>query len=150
MTTPACRNNAPLQVYERSARLNCVVAPSPLLRLLLLLAAFLAVLLIWLCELPLFLSWFFSALVLVYTLIEWRRVRALKGVLSTRERKWFWCREGQGKREFQFVGELVLWRWLVVINGRDAFGHSLRLVLARDMLEAGDWRRLQVALRFSR
>ncbi|GAB2881732.1 hypothetical protein GCM10027180_09690 [Microbulbifer echini] len=74
----------------------------------------------------------------------------MTGVLSTRERRWFWRSTGGEEREFQFRGELLLWRWLVVIHGRDQTGVPLRLVLARDALVRDDWRRLQAALRFSR
>ncbi|AWF82123.1 hypothetical protein BTJ40_15500 [Microbulbifer sp. A4B17] len=130
--------------------MSCAVAPSSLLLLLLLLIAFLAILLIWLCNLPLLLSGIASLLVVIYVWGEWRRMKTVRGHLSTRERRWFWRPDGAENREFQFVGELVLWSWLVVINGRDGGGRRLRLVLARDMLAPQDWRRLQVALRCSR
>ncbi|WNZ55070.1 protein YgfX [Microbulbifer sp. EKSA008] len=150
MTTPDSRNSSTPPLYERSARLSCVVAPSFLLHLLLLLITFLAILLVWLCNLPLVLSGLASLFVMVYAGIEWRRVKTVSGHLSTRERRWFWHPDGADRREFQFVNELVLWSWLVVINGRDRAGRRLRLVLAKDMLAPQDWRRLQVALRYSR
>ncbi|WP_444943857.1 protein YgfX [Microbulbifer sp. ZKSA006] len=150
MTTPDSRNSPALLLYERSARLNCAVAPSSLLLLLLLLIAALAVLLIWLCNLPPPLSVLASLLVVIYAWIELRRLKAVRGHLSTRERRWFWRADGLENREFHFAGELVLWSWLMVINARDRAGRRLRLVLARDMLAPQDWRRLQVALRYSR
>lgn len=66
------------------------------------------------------------------------------------ERRWFWRGESDEEREFEFCGELVLLQWLLVIRGRDQAGAPLRLVLARDALNGDDWRRLQVALRYSR
>ncbi len=72
------------------------------------------------------------------------------GILSTHERRWFWRGANGEEREFEFCGELVLWQWLLVIRGRDQAGATLHLVLARDALNRDDWRRLQVALRYSR
>ncbi|AMX02261.1 hypothetical protein A3224_06385 [Microbulbifer thermotolerans] len=126
------------------------MAPSRLLFSLLLLTLLQALALLWWCRLPLYLFLPAVALVLIYMGFEYRRLRSMSGVLSTRERRWFW-REGDGvESEFTLRGELVLWRWLIVINGRDLRGRRLRLVLARDSMHGDDWRRLQVALRFSR
>nr|WP_277611036.1 protein YgfX [Microbulbifer celer] len=85
----------------------------------------------------------------VVVIAEYRRLNAISGRLTTRERRWFW-RQGGLQREFQFRGELVLWRWLIVINGRDLDGRRVQLVLARDSVSGDDWRRLQAALRYSR
>ncbi|WP_152452592.1 protein YgfX [Microbulbifer sp. THAF38] len=150
MTTPVCSSNSPPQYYERSARLSCVVARSSLLHLFLLLATGQAVLLLWLCDLPLWLFWLSLLLVCVYAFLEKRRLGRMVGVISTRERRWFWRGESDEEREFEFCGELVLLQWLLVIRGRDQAGAPLRLVLARDALNGDDWRRLQVALRYSR
>ncbi|MGL6159983.1 protein YgfX [Microbulbifer sp.] len=149
MTTPDYSSSYPAYL-ERSARLTCAVAPSRFLFALLLLIAAQALLLLWWCRLPWFLLLPAALLVLVYTAFEWRRLRRVRGLLSTRERRWFWRRAGGVEREFEFSGELVLWSWLVVINGCDLRGRRLRLVLARDSMDGGDWRRLQVALRYSR
>mgnify|MGYP006965304134 CR=1 FL=1 len=81
--------------------------------------------------------------------LEFRRLSRMAGEISTREHRWFW-RRGSERREFTFCGELVIWRWLIVINGRDLDGRRLRLVFGRDSASADDWRRLQVALRYSR
>lgn len=150
VTTPVCRNRHGFGNFERSARLSCVAASSPLLLILLLLVALQAVLLLWLCELPPWLFWGALPLVFVYAALEKCRLGRMAGRLSTRERRWYWRERGGEEREFRFCGELVLWRWLLVINGRDRQGRRLRLVLARDALHADDWRRLQVALRYSR
>ncbi|MFA0791133.1 protein YgfX [Microbulbifer echini] len=150
MTTPDFRNSQSPQYFERSARLSCAVASSPFLLLFLLVAVIQAALLLWLCQLPPWLFWSALLLVLIYALLERGRLRRMTGVLSTRERRWFWRSTGGEEREFQFRGELLLWRWLVVIHGRDQTGVPLRLVLARDALVRDDWRRLQAALRFSR
>ncbi len=100
------------------------------------------------------LSWGLVALmipaILVFSLFEWRRLLRSSGRLSTAERHWYWQVKGGAKREFRFSGELTLWRWLIVINGRDLGGRRIRLVLCRDGADADDWRRLLVALRYSR
>ncbi|MCO1334934.1 hypothetical protein MO867_11350 [Microbulbifer sp. OS29] len=130
--------------------MSCVVASSLLLPCLLYTTALLAVSLLWLCVLPYFLFWPSTLFILIYARLESRRIKSARGLLATRERRWFWRPQGGEVSEFHFVGELVLWRWLVVINGRDTQGRSLRLVLARDAMVSADWRRLQVALRYSR
>ncbi|MFD1216267.1 protein YgfX [Microbulbifer celer] len=154
MTTPACRNNpshqnAPRAHPERSARLSCNLAPSLLLRGLLALAALQSITFLALAGLPpgVFVLLLVAATVVV--IAEYRRLNAISGRLTTRERRWFW-RQGGLQREFQFRGELVLWRWLIVINGRDLDGRRVQLVLARDSVSGDDWRRLQAALRYSR
>lgn len=149
MTTPGSSSSYPAYL-ERSARLNCAVAPSRFLFVLLLLIAAQALLLLWWCRLSWFLLSPAALLVLAYTALEWRRLRCVQGLLSTRERRWFWRPKGGVEGEFEFSGELVLWSWLLVINGRSLRGRRLRLVLARDCMDADDWRRLQVALRYSR
>ncbi|WP_346836846.1 protein YgfX [Microbulbifer sp. SAOS-129_SWC] len=138
------------QTIERSARLSCVVAPSRYLAIFLCLATVQALVLLWLCRLPLLPLAVLLVAVLLCGTFEWRRLRRQCGTLSTRERRWFW-RDGDGaEREFEFCGELVLWTQLLVINGRFVSGGDLRLVLARDSVHADDWRRLQAALHFSR
>ncbi|MFC6632162.1 protein YgfX [Microbulbifer taiwanensis] len=149
MTTQASRSSYP-QFLERSARLTCAVAPSRLLFILLLLIALQALSLLWWCRLPLYLFLPAVLLVLIYAAFEWRRLHAVRGWLGTRERRWFWQAADGEQREFEFQGELVLWRWLLVINGRDLQGRRLRMVLARDSVGRDDWRRLQAALRYSR
>ncbi|MBB3060274.1 protein YgfX [Microbulbifer rhizosphaerae] len=149
MTTPDYSSSYPAY-FERSARLTCAVAPSRFLFALLLLIAAQALLLLWWCRLPWFLLLPATLLVLVYSAYEWRRLRRVRGLLSTRERRWFWRQEDDVEREFEFSGELVLWSWLIVINGCDPRGRRLRLVLAWDSLDTDDWRRLLVALRYSR
>lgn len=149
MTTQVSKSSSP-QFLERSARLTCVVAPSRLLFLLLILVVLQALALLWWCRLPLYLFLPAALLVLIYAGFEWRRLKSMRGALSTRERRWFWQVGGGEQREFEFRGELVLWRWLIVINGRDLQERRLRLVLARDSMDSDDWRRLQGALRFSR
>lgn len=126
------------------------MAPSRFLFVLLLLIAAKALLLLWWCRLPWFLLLPAALLVVAYTAFEWRGLRRVRGLLSTRERRWFWLQEGGVEREVEFSGELVLWSWLIVINGCDPRGRRLRLVLAWDSLDADDWRRLLVALRYSR
>lgn len=128
----------------------CDLAPSRLLPIGLLLISIQSVLLLVLSRLP----WVFVALlvpvVVAIALLEWRRLGRSVGRLSTSERRWYWHTKGGAKREFQFCGELTLWRWLIVINGRNLDGSRLRLVFTRDCINADDWRRLLVALRFSR
>ncbi|WP_323844769.1 protein YgfX [Microbulbifer magnicolonia] len=148
MTIPASRNNP--QFFERSARLTCAVAPSRLLYSLLVLVALQSLALLWWCRLPIYLFLPAALAVAAFSGFEWRRLRLTRGRISTRERRWFWQPWGGEPREFEFCGELVLWRWLLVVNGRDLQGRRLRLVLARDALSQDDWRRLQGALRFSR
>ena len=135
---------------ERSARLACDLSPSFLLSSLLLLAAMQALALLWICALYWPLAAFFSLVVIGIGVWERRRLQEYAGQLSTRERRWFWRGTDGHSREFEFHGELVLWRWLIVINGRDTAGRRLRLVLARDSASADDWRRLHTALRYSR
>lgn len=89
-------------------------------------------------------------LIAVFLCWEWSRLGRSVGRLSTAEKRWYWQVKGGAKREFRFCGELTLWRWLIVINGRDLEGHRVRLVLSSDATGADDWRRLLVALRFSR
>lgn len=113
-------------------------------------AALQAAILLWLCRLPSWLFWSLLFLILAVTYWELRRLTLMVGTLSTRERRWFWRVVEGDEREFEFCRELVLWRWLLVINGRDLQGRRLYLVLAKDALNASDWRRLQAALRFSR
>ncbi|MCW8127547.1 protein YgfX [Microbulbifer halophilus] len=149
MTIPASRSSYP-RYLERSARLGCAVAPSRLLSVLLCLIVLQALALLWWCRLQPLLLWPVVGLVLLYGWWEWRRLRSMRGLLGTRERRWFWRGDDGVEREFEFCGELVLWRWLLVINGRDLDGLRLRLVLARDCMDRDDWRRLQVALRYSR
>ena len=156
MTTPACKSNAYPLYLERSARLQCAVAPSRLLSILLLLICLQALSLIWWSHVSWLLSFSLVLLVAAFSAREWQRLQGCRGVLSTRERRWFWRGEGlaergnREEREFDFRGELVLWSWLVVINARDLRGKRLRLVLASDSMARDDWRRLQAALRFSR
>ncbi|SDZ87934.1 hypothetical protein SAMN05216562_0956 [Microbulbifer marinus] len=126
------------------------MAPSRLLFILLSLVVVQTLSLLWWCQLVLSLMLPAALLVLLYAAVEWRRLQLMQGHLSTRERRWFWLPSGGEPREFTFHGELVLWQWLLVINGRDLQGRRLRLVLARDCMSRDDWRRLQVALRFSR
>ena len=150
MTIPVSKNNSYPQYFERSARLSCAVAPSRILRAFLILVTVQALLLLWWCGLPPYIALPAALLACGYSLWEWRRLNRGCGVLSTCERRWYWCPEGDVEGEFEFAGELVLWRWLLVINGRDLRGRRLLLVLARDSTGGGDWRRLQVALRYSR
>ncbi|WP_444886804.1 protein YgfX [Microbulbifer sp. JMSA008] len=150
MTTPVYSSRPPSQIFERSARLSCVVARSPLLLLFLLLATGQTVLLLWLSDLPSWLFWSALLLMCLYAFVEKRRLERMSGILSTRDRRWFWRTESGVEREFEFCGELVVWQWLLVIRGRDQMGASFCLVLARDALNRDDWRRLQVALRYSR
>ncbi|WP_250462986.1 protein YgfX [Microbulbifer litoralis] len=149
MTIPVSRSNYP-QYLERSARLNCAVAPSRLLSAFLCLMVLQSLALLWWCRLQPLLLWPLVLLVVACARWEWRRLCSMRGSISTRERRWFWLGGDGIEREFEFGGELVLWRWLLVINGRDLQGRRLRLVLARDSMGSDDWRRLQVALRFSR
>ncbi|WP_353376563.1 protein YgfX [Microbulbifer sp. NBRC 101763] len=150
MTTPVCASKGSPLYFERSARLSCVVAPSSILFFLLSMAVLQAAILLWLCGLPSWLFWILLTVILVFAYWEVRSLAQMVGILSTRERRWFWRVVGDNERQFYFRGELVLWGWLVVINGRDLQGRSLRLVLARDAISPNDWRRLQAALRFSR
>ncbi|WP_197023733.1 protein YgfX [Microbulbifer sp. HZ11] len=168
-TTPACRNNtgakvasgfpasdsaqsrsAGLKRADRSARLVCDLAPSRLLRIFLLLVLLQSILLLFLSRLPWIAVCALVPVIVLYGVSEWRRLAVSVGRLSTTERRWYWQVKGGARREFQLVGELTLWRWLIVINGRDLEGRRLRLVLARDAASADDWRRLLVALRHSR
>nr|WP_308736794.1 protein YgfX [Microbulbifer agarilyticus] len=167
-TIPASRNNAgdpraassgkaPGSTRSRSgsgearaARLSCDLAPSRLLRLGLLFILAQTILLLFVSRLPWVLVIALVPVVLLYGVVEWRRLGASVGRLSTTERRWYWQVRGGARREFHFVGELTLWRWLIVINGKDVEGRRLRLVLARDAATADAWRRLLVALRYSR
>lgn len=168
-TTPACRSNpggrsapavspaaatppqsAKAQSVERSARLVCEMAPSRLLHISLPLVLLQASLLLLVSRLPWPAVAVLMPVIAVYGVLEWRRLQAYVGRLSTSERRWYWHRRGGARREFQLTGELTLWRWLIVINGRDLQGRRLRLVFARDAAGADDWRRLLVALRYSR
>ncbi|SHE82970.1 hypothetical protein SAMN04487965_0739 [Microbulbifer donghaiensis] len=150
MTIPASRNSTYPQYFARSARLNCAVAPSRFLFTPLFLVVLQALSLLWWCHLPLYLLVPAALLVWLYAGFEWRRLRRIRGRLSSRERRWFWQPAGGEPREFAFRGELVLWQRLIVINGCDLHGRRLRLVLAWDSMGRDDWRRLQVALRYSR
>lgn len=141
---------AKLSHPERSARLACDLSPSRLLQGFVLLMAALSLLLLALSRLPWTLVALAVALIPVFAWYEWRRVSRYEGRLSTSERRWYWQARGGAKREFRFSGELTLWRWLIVINGRDLDGKRLRLVLCRDGADSDDWRRLLVALRYSR
>ena len=138
------------QFIERSARLTCRLVPSRTLPILLALIVAQSLLLLWYCNLPPVLFWLAVPCVLLYGVFEFRVLQRTRGVLATRERRWFWRGEDGGEREFVFRGELVLWSWLLVINGRDLRGRRLQLVLARDSMDGEDWRRLQAALRYSR
>ncbi|WP_370464605.1 protein YgfX [Microbulbifer sp. YPW1] len=168
MTTPVCRTDPSVRSAasgfrvrdgaakpsrspgERSARLACDFTPSRVLQTSLVLLAIQSCLLVGFSRLP----WMFVALmipaILAFALLEWRRLLRGVGRLSTAERRWYWQARGGARREFRFTGELTLWRWLIVINGRDLDGRRVRLVLCRDSADADDWRRLLVALRFSR
>ncbi|MFV8781789.1 protein YgfX [Microbulbifer sp. SA54] len=160
MTIPVCRTESPASsLYraglaaanpERSARLTCELRPSRFLRGLLVLATCQSLLLLW--GSPLY--WMFaglgSLLVLAVAYFDAGRLRYSCGRLSTSERRWYWHAAGGVQRAFCLRGELVVWRWLVVINGCYVDGGRLRLVLARDAMLPDDWRRLQVALRYSR
>ncbi|WP_263601020.1 protein YgfX [Microbulbifer agarilyticus] len=134
----------------RAARLTCDLVPSRLLRLCLLLIVAQSTLLLLVSRLPWLVVYALIPVALLYGVFEWRRLGASVGRLSTAERRWYWQVKGGARREFRFVGELTLWRWLIVINGKDVEGRRLRLVLARDAATADEWRRLLVALRYSR
>ena len=154
-TTPSASASAPahpvgLKRADRSARLVCDMAPSPRLRLLLALILLQSALLLFVSRLPWIAVCVLLPVIAAYGWLEWRRLAASVGRLTTAERRWYWQVQGGARREFQLVGELTLWRWLVVINGRDLQGRRLRLVFARDAASADDWRRLLVALRYSR
>ena len=130
--------------------MTCNLAPSLLLNRILKLATLQALALLWLSALSWPLAGILSALVIAVFVLERNRLGHSAGQLSTKERRWFWTGEDGCRREFEFCGELLLWRWLIVINGRDMTGRRLRLVLARDAADIDEWRRLQVALRYSR
>ncbi|WP_176491080.1 MULTISPECIES: protein YgfX [Microbulbifer] len=153
MTTPGSRNNTgsvePL-VVGRSARLRCPVSPSRLLFLLLLLISLQALTVLWFAGFAVTLLAPAVLLVIALGLREARRLTGYRGEISTMDRRWFWRATGGEPEEITLSGELVLWPWLIVINGRDQGGQHRRLVLARDSVTAEDWRRLQVALRYSR
>lgn len=164
--TPACRTDTPAREAharlgrafaghtgtstERSARLACEFSPSRRLQCLLWLLAAQSLLLFAFSRLPWIAVGVASFLVFAIVWLEWRRLEQSVGRLSTAEKRWYWQVQGGAKREFRFCGELTLWRWLIVINGRDLEGRRLRLVLSSDATAADDWRRLLVALRFSR
>lgn len=153
MTTPDCRNNAGPrnpQIVGRSALLRCPVFPSRLLSLLLALIVLQALLVLWFSGFALSLLLPAALLVIALGIREWRRLQRNRGELSTSERRWFWRNACGELEEISVCGELVLWPWLIVINGRNASGQRRRLVLGRDSVAATDWRRLQVALRYSR
>ncbi|WP_319004921.1 protein YgfX [Microbulbifer aggregans] len=159
MTTPACRTETPVSLPQagpaaaipgRSARLACDLVPSRLLRGLLILATCQSLLLLWLSPLYWLFACLGSILVIAFTYLEFGRLRCGYGRLSTGDRRWYWQSAGGERREFCFQGELVAWNWLIVINGRYLDGGRLRLVVARDSVSPDDWRRLQVALRYSR
>ncbi|WP_248215971.1 protein YgfX [Microbulbifer sp. CAU 1566] len=135
---------------ERNARLVCDIAPSRSLKIVLSLIAVQSLLLLLLSRLPWAAVLLMALVIIGYSLFEWRRLSGSVGRLSTSDRRWYWQVKGGARREFNFCGELTLWRWLIVINGRDLEGRRLRLVLARDAASVDDWRRLLVALRFSR
>ena len=135
---------------ERSARLACDLLPSRILRGAVPLMAALSLLLLVLSRLPWIAVALATPLILLFAVCEWRRARRYEGRISTHEHRWYWQSKGRAKREFRLCGELTLWRWLIVINGRDQDGKHLRLVLCRDGADAEDWRRLLVALRYSR
>ncbi|MBB5209982.1 protein YgfX [Microbulbifer hydrolyticus] len=109
-----------------------------------------SILLLSLSRLPWAIVVLAAPVILALTLCEWRRLAHSVGRLSTSERRWYWQEEGGARREFRFCGELTLWRWLIVINGRDVTGRRMRLVFCRDAADASDWRHLLVALRYSR
>ena len=134
---------------ERSARLACDLHPSRILRGAVPLMAALSLLLLTLSRLPWIAVALATPLVLLIAAFEWRRAGRYEGRISTSERRWYWQPKGGAKREFRLCGELTLWRWLIVINGRDLEGKRLRLVLCRDGADAEGWRRLLVALRYS-
>ncbi|WP_370636695.1 protein YgfX [Microbulbifer sp. YPW16] len=150
MTTPACRNSPHSPVPERHARLSCSVAPSRILTLILAAALLQGLLLLWLAPLPWYIALALVVPVLAYAILEWHRIVSTSGVISTRERRWFWRPDGAEDGEIFLHGELVLWSWVVVVNSRDPRGRRLRLVLARDSMSADDWRRLRAALQYSR
>ncbi|WP_345548380.1 protein YgfX [Microbulbifer aestuariivivens] len=153
MTTPDCRSNgASREFYAvgRSARLRCPVSPSRLLLLLLALIVLNTLLVLWVAGIAVTLLAPAVLLVLAVGLRESRRLLSYRGEIVTAERRWFWRQAGLETQEIDLCGELVLWPWLIVINGRDRHGRHRRLVLARDSVMAEDWRRLQVALRYSR
>lgn len=137
-------------IAERSARFNCVVMPSRNLAIILGLIVTQSLLLLYCCALPPAFAWPIGIAVLGFGALEGRRLRRIRGLLSTRDRRWFWRDHHGAEREFEICGELVTWHWLLVINGRDTGGNHLRLVLAQDSVAPDDWRKLQVALRFSR
>ncbi|MCH9690808.1 MAG: hypothetical protein K0U59_01905 [Gammaproteobacteria bacterium] len=137
-------------IAERSARFNCVVIPSRSFAIILGLIVTQSLLLLYYCALPQVFAWPIGIAVLGFGALEGRRLRRIRGLLSTRDRRWFWRDYHGAEREFEIYGELVTWRWLLVINGRDTGGSHLRLVLAQDSVAPDDWRKLQMALRFSR
>lgn len=166
MTIPACKTDTPSRGAaacnrpgtaglisphpERSARVACDFSVSHALQGGVLLMAALSILVLILSRLPWAVVLLAVPLILIFAFCEWRRVMRYEGRISTSERRWYWQATGGAKREFLFCGELTLWRWLIVINGRDLAGRRLRLVLCRDGAPADDWRRLLVALRYSR
>lgn len=135
---------------ERSARLACDFSSSLRLQCLLWLITAQTLFLLIVSRLPWLAVGGALLLIGVFVWREWRRLDRSVGRLSTAEKRWYWQTTGGAKREFQFCGELTLWRWLIVINGRDLEGRRLRLVLSSDAASADDWRRLLVALRYSR
>lgn len=165
VTTPVCRTdssassaaapNPPHPVIAghtgaRSARLACDFSLSRRLQWLLWLITAQTLVLLIVSRLPWLAVGFALLLIGVFVWRDWCRLDRSVGRLSTAEKRWYWQAKGGAKREFQFRGELTLWRWLIVINGRDLEGRRLRLVLSSDATGADEWRRLQVALRYSR
>ncbi|WP_369413353.1 protein YgfX [Microbulbifer guangxiensis] len=152
MTTPDCRSNTASEplIAGRSARLRCPVSPSRLLSLLFALIITQALLVLWFAGFAVSLLLPGALLVIALGLREWRRLQGYRGELSTTDRRWFWRAADGEMEELTLCGELVLWPWLIVINARNPRGHRRRLLLGRDSVAPDDWRRLQVALRYSR
>lgn len=100
-------------------------------------------------------SWYWSLILLVFVaLIGWHlrrswhsRQMATRMIFASNSR-WY-LRDAKGEQEIILCDEILLWPQIILLPARMARGDKQYLVFTPDAMEADDWRRLRVWLRFN-
>lgn len=129
--------------------------PPAALALLRLLLAGLALLALWLAAIPL--GWQLLLLTLVvldmgltlWRLSGWAKPARRQGLAQLEQQWWHWTAQ-RGWQQVRLLPSSLVWSWLVVLELQPLHGRKLYLLVPWYVLPTDDFRRLRVALRFSK
>lgn len=79
---------------------------------------------------------------------SWRNRHSSVRCLYCTQSRWY-LSDQSGVQEISFYDEILFWPHIIVLPVRSALGVKSYLVLTPDAMEADDWRRLRVWLRYS-